>query len=67
MEDWQQRAIEEHRDLAEKLGRLVAFISSSPVFDKLSVMDQLLLRDQRDGMVDYHTALSTRISRFLKG
>lgn len=61
----EQRVIYEKRELDEKIIKLSAFISSSPLFRGLPQIDQSLLRDQRETMILYSDILSVRIGRFI--
>lgn len=61
----EQRVIHEKRELDEKIIKLSAFISSSPLFRGLPQIDQSLLRDQRETMILYSDILSVRIGRFI--
>lgn len=67
MEDWQRRVIDEHKDLCERITKIAGFISSSPDFQALDVVDRELLRQQRDVMRDYEIVLEHRIARFRNG
>lgn len=60
----QQRVLDEHRDLAEKLQKLVEFVKLSAKFDELDPIDQKLLEDQYEPMYDYLSILERRIARF---
>lgn len=61
---FQQRVVAEKRELDEKLIKLVQFISTSPVFAGLNLMEQNLLREQRDAMMRYSEVLEARIAWF---
>jgi hypothetical protein len=66
MQPHEQRVVEEKRGLDEKLVKLAAFISASPIFEKMDPVDKALMRDQRDAMLQYSEALDARIARFAK-
>ncbi len=62
MEDWQERVIEEHNALSEKILTLGSFLSKGA--PGVSDEGRALLRRQRNAMLDYHDALTDRIARF---
>lgn len=64
MQSHEERVIKEKRELDEKLVKLVQFITASLVFKTLDEYDRMLLREQRDHMMDYSDTLERRISRF---
>ena len=59
----QQRVLDEHRDLAEKLQRLDLFLDTK-TFNELEITDQQLLELQLYVMSDYLNILKKRIDRF---
>jgi len=63
MLDWQQRVIEEHDALSEKILKLVNFVYEDS-FSKLSEIDQSLLRAQLAAMSNYSTILEMRMLFF---
>jgi hypothetical protein len=63
MEDWQQRVFEEREELRRKISKLRGMLSS-PSYEKLEDLDQLLLCRQERSMNAYQDILSERISRF---
>lgn len=60
----QQRVVDEKAELDDRLGKLDVFITSNPVFGKLSDKDQELLTAQRGAMQEYSDILSQRIDLF---
>lgn len=63
MEDWQQRVIEEEKELGEKINKLMYFLESEK-FLELPFQDKSTLWKQFYGMIDYRAALQERIARF---
>src|SRR5215469_7111080 len=63
MEDYQQRVVDEERELREKLKKLEAFVASD-VFAGMAREDQSLLRKQHGYMANYLDILERRIVRF---
>lgn len=63
MDPWQQRVVEEKRDLDARLGRLQEFLGSASYL-ALQLEDQDLLQDQRLCMRAFSDVLSKRIVRF---
>jgi hypothetical protein len=61
MEAYQERLIDEHTELAERVEKLQAFIHS-PDFPKLSGIDQGYLQAQLPYMVGYLRVLSSRVA-----
>lgn len=62
----QQRVIEEHRDLTEKLNNLRAFFGT-PIFFGLAEAEQSRLRNQARFMDGYLAVLEERIVAFMAG
>jgi butyrate kinase len=62
IKDFQQRVIDEKRELDEKLARLNAFVISQHSLDTVGEMEQYRLKKQRKIMEDYSDILSKRIS-----
>lgn len=60
----QQRVLDEHKELAERLQKLDEFINLSVKYDELEYLDQYLLKLQYIHMQDYLAVLDRRISRF---
>lgn len=52
---------EELAQLADRLSKLSAFISSSPIFKQLPEDEKQLMREQADHMRGYHDTLETRL------
>ena len=63
MEDYQERVIEEKRELDEKLGKLKEF-STGDVFAGLPADEQGRLNRQHSIMEDYSAVLGERIEAF---
>ncbi|MGL5281068.1 MAG: crAss001_48 related protein [Plesiomonas shigelloides] len=63
MQDWQKRVIEEQSQLGAKAIKLADYISSDE-FNALDEEEQMLLRKQRDTMVEYWFILERRIGLF---
>lgn len=59
---WQERVIEERRELAEKIVKLAAFLESQP--PHVDGVDLELLARQRQAMHEYLATLDCRIARF---
>ena len=62
----QQRVVDEHRDLAEKLNKLRAFFDT-PIFLGLAEAEQSRLRNQARFMDGYAAILEERIVAFMAG
>ena len=63
MEDWQQRVVDEAKDLGGKLDRLTAFFNTE-AFAKLEAEARSLMREQAVHMQGYLRTLQDRIERF---
>ena len=63
MAPYQQRVVEEKKDLDEKLARLLAF-ARTEVYRNLSVDEQDRLSRQYDAMYGYSLILGERIAAF---
>jgi hypothetical protein len=61
---FQQRVIDEKRELDEKLSKLISFIKAD-TFQELDSINQSLLRRQAGIMQDYSDTLELRIKKFL--
>ncbi|MBY4723992.1 MULTISPECIES: crAss001_48 related protein [Burkholderia] len=61
--DYQQRVIDEHAQLAERLEKLERFVAS-PKFAELHRCDRFLLSAQFGAMKQYERILQERIWRF---
>lgn len=64
MQEHQLRVIEENKELETKLLALHQFICKSPIFEKLSLYDKTLLREQAYVMDQYSDILKERIRAF---
>ena len=73
MTDWQQRVIDEKRELDAKIEKLRRFIFHgkintvevwSEAFEALDHLDRCLLQDQLNYMTKYSKVLTERIERF---
>lgn len=64
MEAHQQRVVDEHDQVDERLEKLHVFIEDNPIFRGMNKMDQRLLVDQRHAMTVYRDILRMRIARF---
>jgi hypothetical protein len=60
---YQDRVVEEKRELDEKLAKLIAFIAVER-FGVLSMREQVRMYHQRDIMEDYSKVLGDRIDAF---
>lgn len=63
MEDWQERVVQESKELYEKITKLKAMICSDK-FETLHDTDKRLLVMQLAAMKQYASALKARIERF---
>lgn len=63
MEDWQQRAVDEQRDLESKITKLEAFFETSTFEVTRSAVKQVM-REQYRHMRGYNSALLHRIALF---
>lgn len=66
MQDFQQRVVDEHDALADKIGKLSKFVEGS-VFKSLHVLEQDRMRVQLHHMDGYELALRQRIAAFGEG
>ncbi|MDO9148276.1 MAG: hypothetical protein Q7U52_11560 [Hydrogenophaga sp.] len=62
----QQRVVDEHKELSEKLGKLLSFFQT-PIFFGLSEAEQSRLRNQARFMDGYAAVLEERIVAFNAG
>ena len=63
MAPWQERVIVERDELADKLAKLSAFVTSRPSsFETLTDREKNLMRAQREAMLTYHEILEERVS-----
>lgn len=58
-----KRMLVEHKELQEKVSKLVVFINENPTFDKLSYDEQVDMRIQLSAMQTYLIVLTRRIER----
>ena len=63
MQPYQQRVVDEKRELDERLLKLRNYLAS-PVSASLDLEDRVLLETQEDVMSDYSVVLASRIARF---
>lgn len=63
MEAWQQRVVDEAKELKEKLDKLLSY-QDTEAFEKLPVQDKMLLLNQAHCMLSYQFYLNQRIQRF---
>lgn len=63
MEAFQERMINEYRELSDRVVKLEDFISSNPLFDKLDKEERILQIQQLTGMKVYRGALARRLER----
>lgn len=66
MEDFQQRVLQEHKDLSEKIVKLLAFLSKPDLIDIADDKEIELLMEQVFHMQKYQETLQARINRFPK-
>ena len=64
MQPYEQRVLDEKRDLDDKLEKITNFIEQSPVFKRLDAFDCSLFTQQREAMLRYSIILGERIARF---
>lgn len=65
MIEWQQRVVEEHQELHDKVTKLTKFMASNNgLFESLEKEDKKLLVAQASVMWDYIDILEERIERF---
>ena len=64
--DYQQRVVEEARELLMKIGALDKFIGSSSVFMGLNTDERARMVKQLNVMKEYHAILVDRIAHFKK-
>ena len=63
MQPYQERVVIEHKELHDKIDKLIVFIDSD-YFQSLDLIDQSLLKQQLDVMMQYRSILLKRINRF---
>jgi|GEM_PF-915383 len=64
MKEYEQRVVDEKKDLHEKYKALCKFIDESPVFETLHINEQGRLKKQRSIMLKYWQILDERIDAF---
>lgn len=64
MPPYQQRVVDELRDLSDRHGKLVVFIVENPAFGTLPAGERCLLWKQSQIMCEYERVLQERISNF---
>lgn len=64
--DFQQRVVNERKELYEKCEKLNAFIAGSPIYKTLPVDEQVRLRMQLLVMNQYAAILAERIAEFYR-
>ena len=64
MHTYQERVVEEKRELDEKASKLSAFIGMSPIFEDLPAKEQELMKEQCETMWEYSELLGKRIEGF---
>ena len=62
MQPYQERVVIEHKELHDKIDKLIVFIDSD-YFQSLDLIDQSLLKQQLDVMMQYRSILLKRINR----
>lgn len=63
----QQRVIDEHAELSDRVEKLSAFIAASAIFPKLDAAERSRLRRQLALMSQYADVLAERIKAFGQG
>lgn len=58
-----ERLVQERNLLRERMDKLEAFIQMSDVYQNLTLIDRILLKNQLDAMIRYYEVLSIRIER----
>lgn len=61
MEAFQERMVNEYKELSDRVVKLDKFIYSNPLFDKLNKQERLLQVQQLTGMRVYLTSLISRL------
>lgn len=61
MEAFQERMVNEYRELSNRVVKLDTFISNNPLFDKLNKKEKILQVKQLTGMRVYLKALMDRL------
>lgn len=61
MEAFQERMVNEYKELSDRVVKLDKFIYSNPLFDKLNKQERFLQVQQLTGMRVYLTSLISRL------
>ena len=61
---WQERVVEEKKELDIKIGKLIVFMDVNSIFQSLDVKEKSTLREQLGAMNLYSYLLGERIDRF---
>lgn len=64
MQEYQQRVVDEKRELDEKLSKLFSFMQTNPAFHGLPNAEQERLTRQSSLMAQYSMVLGERIAAF---
>ena len=64
MQPYQERVVEEKRELDEKAHKLSDFIGNNPLFDNIAPDEQELMKEQCETMWEYSEILGKRIDGF---
>lgn len=64
VEPHEQRVIDEFTELSSKIDKLSDFVSNSPIFSKLAILESNLLLEQLEYMKQYAKVLNQRIRIF---
>lgn len=61
MEEYQKRLLIEHKELSERLAKLLFALDKDGFREKVGDYQYKLMRKQAHGMEEYHTALTARL------
>lgn len=61
MEAFQERMVNEYKELNDRVEKLENFINENPLFDKLDKQERIYQVWQLAGMKDYRAALANRL------
>lgn len=61
MEKFQERMLNEYRELYDRVEKLEKFINENPLFDKLDKQERIYQVWQLTGMKEYRAALGNRL------
>jgi hypothetical protein len=64
MQPYQERVVEEHKQLGEKIDKLDRFVAEDEIFTALPVEEKFRLRQQLSIMLRYSSILAERIGAF---